>query len=139
MLRHVFMVVAKQQDELGALVVDYVIQCASVRDVITMSDLRRATKAASGVEKADRENDMRIRVVMDGLIADGWAQYAQDHPRHPSFAINPDLATAYADYRQQVIQAKQDVIDRIGQALSDQYNRPIVPTATAIGYVKNAA
>jgi hypothetical protein len=134
MLRYTFMVVGQERDEVGQAVVDAVIQCATAKTVISMSELRRMTKKASGHDAYNFQNDQMIRATVEELIAEGWMNYLQDHPRQPTFVINPELATVYKEHRQKVIEAKQMVIEAIEEDMTQRTGRPVKINHTAIGY-----
>jgi len=135
MLRYTFMTVGQQRDELGQAVIDAVIQCSTAKTVMSMSDLRRMTKRTSGHEIYNFQNDQMIRATVEELIAEGWMNYLQDHPRQPTFVINPEIATVYREHRQNIIKAKQMVIEAIGEEMTERTGRPVKMTHAAIGYM----
>ena len=133
MLRYTFLTVAKQRDEVGRLLVDFIIQCASAKPIVTMADLRRATKSVTGVESYDMKTDFALRSHMEDLMVDGWVSYFQDHPKQPQFAINPELANIYAEHRQAIIRAKQSMIESMAEEMN------VTIRHTAIGWTPEHA
>ena len=111
-LRHAFLEVAAQRDKLGEQVFDVVLQMASVKLSITLSELRRAIdwKAPSG---QSRELDNRLRIAMDDLGDFGYVSLFQDHPRSTVWTINPAMAEIFKETRERMILAKQSVIEKL--------------------------
>jgi len=134
MMRYTYLVVCQQRDTLGQFLVDYVIQCSGIKDTLSMSDLRRATKTITGSESYDSRTDFNIRCVMEDLIVDGWVAYSQDHPRNPVFIINPELAVRYKEHRLRVIKAKQEIVWTMEHNMSERTGRKIELAYDALGW-----
>ena len=102
-LRHTFCSLA-DGDTLADWVRDYIVQCAGVKDVLSLGDIRRAGRRQL-VGRHAQSVELELRLILEGLCD---AQYVAllDDGRRPSYAINPALADVYADYRASVIAAK---------------------------------
>ena len=112
-MRHAFLEIAHQRDELGELVFDAVLQMASVKPSITMSELRRTVDYKKTPASQSRELDNRLRVAMEDLADFGYVSMFQDHPRSPVWAINPQMATLFEEQRRAIILAKQSIIEKL--------------------------
>lgn len=133
MLRYVFMVIGRERDMVGQIVVDYLIQCSTARPNISMADLRGACSGITKIDKYEPRNDYTLRAIMDEMIQNGWAVCTEDHPRQPKYAVNPELATVYAEQRQRVIAAKRAVIDAWRQDQLDNVGYTNCPVQKIIG------
>lgn len=109
-MRYAFLEIAEQRDKLGEQVFDAVLQVASAKTTISLSELRRG--AAPKVLQS-RDLDNRLRVAMDDLSDFGFVSMFQDHPRSPVWAINPAMATMFENHRRKIIEAKQSIIERL--------------------------
>lgn len=133
MMRYVFMVIGQERDMVGQVVVDYLIQCSTARPNISMADLRGACSGITKIDKYEPRNDYTLRAIMDEMIQNGWAVCTEDHPRQPKYAVNPELATVYAEQRQRVIAAKRAVIDAWKQDQIDNVGYTNCPVQKVIG------
>ena len=112
MLSHTFLEVAQERDFLSRAIFDTVLQHASSRPTISLSQLRVASKNAHGKNEGRRVDDL-IRIAMDELATMGYVMMHQDHPRNPEWAINPALAELFPDERKRIIKSKQDRVEQV--------------------------
>jgi len=113
-MRYTYLEVGKQQDQTADIVFNTVLQWASSKATVTLSELRVEVK-----DKSDRKDvlpsqlDMMIRATMDEMATMNYVALFQDHPRYPSWTINPAMADLFAEKRRQIILARQESIDRL--------------------------
>lgn len=109
--RYVFNVLGGvSEGSLDQWVIDHIIQLASERPTITLSELRRsARRQVEGIPPAyvDRE----LMHIMDWLQAQAWVTVVEDNKRSVIWAINPHLAEMFREERRKVIDAKQRMLD----------------------------
>jgi len=111
-LRYAFLEVGQQRDPVAEIVFNLVLQWSSSRPSITMGELRKEVKLRS--EKKDyppQQLDLLIRATMDELASINHVAILQDHPRYPSWTINPAMAEQFANDRRKIIVAKQRNIE----------------------------
>lgn len=97
---------------------DWIIQ-HSDKQMVTMSDIKRAAKRQ--LESiAPSHHESRVMVAMIPLEDAGYVLRIDDmsNPHRAQWAINPILANQHAEYRQQVIDARQRQLDEIYQLSS---------------------
>ena len=109
-LRYAFMEIVGLKDELATWITEHIIQVASVRPTVTLSEIRRAARRQI-TDRPSWQADQDIRMIMDELCEVGYATLFVDHPRHVAWTINPALADLFGDYRKSIITAKQQIID----------------------------
>lgn len=118
-LRFAFVEVCGVKDPLFDWVVEYIIQNATVRQTITLGELR--TPAKRHLEgKQTWQANQEIRVILDELEASNYVKLVQESHTNPVFAINPQLAVAFSKHRQAIIAAKQERIRLFRENLASQ-------------------
>lgn len=92
---------------------DWIIQ-HSDKQIVTMSDIKRAAKRQLEAI-APSQHESRVMVAMIPLEDAGYVLRLDDMstPHRAQWAINPILANQHAEYRQQVIEARQRQLDEI--------------------------
>lgn len=133
-LNYTYLEVGQQKDPMAEQLLTVLVQWASARPTITMSDLRRGIKSN---EWANSQSPMAqiqmIRIAMDDYTNAGYVTLLQDHPRFPVWSINPAVANAFAEERAKIIADKQDRIEKMEAALIAQGKPPRRPLHPAIG------
>ena len=132
-MRYAFIEIAKQGCPLTEWVVEHIIQISSVKETVKLADIKRVgRRQTEGLSNA--QADMEIRNVMVDLEEAGYViMFDNPDPRNIVWAINPNLANLFSEYRQEIIAAKQKMIDIFNDhALKVTGKRG---TKTAIGYV----
>jgi hypothetical protein len=136
-LRYTFLEVGRQQDPTAEIVFNTVLQWASSRPTVTLSELRVEVK-----DKSDRKDyppaqlDLMIRATMDEMATMNYVALFQDHPRYPSWTINPAMAELFADKRRQIILARQEAIDSLNRKVREQKGESARGCANAIGFTE---
>lgn len=87
-----------------------VIQLAGDVSTITLSELRNSARAQLVNTPRHAQNQL-ISDAMESLEMANWVSLINDHKDKRSWAINPLLATQYADQRLSVLKAKQRRLD----------------------------
>lgn len=81
---------------------------------ITMSEILR-----SGKRKFDEmpkwSAEHAVRSAMEQLRVEGWVIVFQDHPRHPSWLINPELFGAVREQKEMLAKARADFLEKISK------------------------
>jgi Protein of unknown function (DUF3987)/Primase C terminal 2 (PriCT-2)/Bifunctional DNA primase/polymerase, N-terminal len=114
MLRHSFLEIGKQRDVVGIAIFDYIIQQSGMKPTVTLGEIRRVCKHLLGdVGIQAWQSDAIIRSAMDELASINYVVMHQDHPKNPTWAVNPSLATVFANHRKAVIESKQRVIEQM--------------------------
>ncbi len=113
MLRFTYLDVAKQRDNYGMAIFDYILQAASVQETVNMAELRRAARVENSEELPPWKLDALIRTAMDDLTVLGSVMLTQDHQRNPVWAINPELAVRFKVERERFIRSRQENIERL--------------------------
>jgi hypothetical protein len=131
-LRYAFAEVAGQKDHLAQWVIDYIIQCASVKPTITLSEIRRSAKRQIH-DLPHWQADQDLRLCMDDLQQRGYVTLLDESNKSILWAINANLATLFADYRKSVINAKQRTIELFRNASIVKY-RSYNRHVDAVGY-----
>ncbi len=133
-MRYTYLEVGKQQDQTADIVFNTVLQWASSKATVTLSELRVEVK-----DKSDRKDinpsqlDMMIRATMDEMATMNYVALFQDHPRYPSWTINPAMAGLFPEKRKQIILARQESIDSLNASLKERHKDP-KGCANAIGF-----
>jgi hypothetical protein len=120
-LRYVYLEIGQQQDPMGKIILNTIIQWSSSKPTITLADLRKATHSS-----AEWQVDSKIRVIMDDLVNRGYVSMFQDHPRFPVWAINPTLAAMFERERQAIIAAKQLIRENITMTIKERTGKDVV-------------
>jgi hypothetical protein len=116
-LRHAFLEIGHQRDQLAQTVTDFILQGAGVMETVTLGDLRRVCKKQLQQEgRKPEQSDGALRVIMDELTLAGYVAMLTDHPRYPKWTINPHIATQFAAEREKIIRAKQTVLREMEKA-----------------------
>lgn len=129
---YVYNEVAKQRDRISEAVFDTVLQMASVRPSITLSELRRGSMNTED-KRPQSQIDMMLRVAMDDLASFGYVTLLQDHPRYPVWVINPQMADDFKDERNLIIGKKQKGLSKMQASLITEHDK-FVLVPTAIGF-----
>ena len=133
-LRYTFLEVGQQADPLARNVFNTITQWASAKPTITLADLRRSAKNTTEAENRPAwQLDQSLRVIMDDLGSMGYVSMHQDHPRFPVWAINPAVAELFADYRQKIIKAKQDILESVRECAIQRHGVPPKRQSPIIG------
>jgi len=97
-------------DGLERYMVDRIIQIAGTMDSVSMADLRTAAKHR--IEGMPRHvANQLLADAMEPLEQIGWVTIINDHRDRKTWAVNPSLATQYADHRLKIVKAKQRQLD----------------------------
>ena len=119
-IRYAVHTVGAAGDGFDQWITDWVIHIAPDKATVSLRDIKRsARRPLEG--KTDWQKQQAIVDAMDTLEAARWVVKLEDEPnkQHIVWAINPSLATMFADYRLKVLKAKQrhaDYIYRIAAA-----------------------
>lgn len=113
MLRHSFLEVGKQRDPIGTALFDHVIQKSGVVATITLGEVRTVLKHLFRNDVPLWQSELMVRCAMDEMASLNYVAMHQDHPKNPTWAINPNLATVFANRRRAVIEGKQKVIEQL--------------------------
>lgn len=132
-LRYTFIEVGQQSDPLMRRVFDVITQWSSAKEKITMGELRNAVKASAD-SREPWKVDQLLRAIMDELEAQKYVAVFQDHPRHPVWLINPNMATMFKDYRKKLINAKQDRLEMMLDGVEQRKGVKITNRQKATGY-----
>jgi hypothetical protein len=117
-LRHAFLEVASQRDMLGKVVTEFVVQCSGVRPTLSLAEVRAGVKTFLDREKRDpAQAERSLRIIMDELALMQYVQLVHDHPRYPSWAVNPTLADSFKEEREEIIKTKQAAIEQLSANL----------------------
>ena len=98
---------------------EHIIQHAGLSETLSLSQIRRSAKRQlSGIPQMHQE--LRVLDAMAPLEQANWVMRIEDAPNrhHVIWAINPALATLYADYRTERILAKQRLYDESNRFLA---------------------
>ncbi len=115
--RYVYNVVGGNvENSLDQWIIEYVIQHSNEIESVTLSDIKRSAKRQL-VGVPSYQADQEIKIIMDELQAKGWVSLLEETRRSIVWAINPNLAKLFADYRTSVIEAKK----RRAQEMADRF------------------
>jgi hypothetical protein len=115
-IRYAFDEIAGLKDDFETWVTEYIIQQATVKETVTLSEIRRSARRQ--VEDVPPwQTDERIKIVMMDLEKLEFVKLLSDG-KSPLWTINPQLATVYKDYRDAVIAAKLEIVEEIKRTSS---------------------
>lgn len=132
-LNHAFLEVGQQQSKAAMMMLDYLIVVASARPTVNMAEMRKVISVTME-SRSSRERDEEIVVSMADFALRGFVSMFQDHPRHPVWAVNPELAVIYKDYREQLIRSKQERIEQTRANIEANIGKPAKGLGDAIGW-----
>jgi hypothetical protein len=133
-LKYAFADIAGERDTLSEWVTDYIIQCASVKNIISLTDIKRSSRRQTeGVNLYQLDLDLK-NIMMDLQDAHYVICIDDVELKNPTWAINSELAIQFSAHRQKTIDAKQFVVDSFEAEGVKRYGRPLVRKANAIGY-----
>lgn len=90
---------------------DYIVS-VSDQSHVTLSEIARSAKRQlEGLSRI--EADEQVRLAMAGLEALGWVILESDTYKAAKWAIHPGIATAFAEHRAKVINARADQIEEV--------------------------
>ena len=113
MLRHAFLEIGRQRDSVGTALFDFILQQSGVKATVTLGEIRRTCKHLFSADVQLWQSDAMIRSAMDEMASLGHVAIHQDHPRNPTWAINPHLADVFANHRRKIVEGKQAAITQL--------------------------
>jgi hypothetical protein len=134
-INYAFIEVANARSPLAKSIMMTLIQWAGERETVSLAEIR---KLKGGTQSADSRRapwhtDNMIRMHMDELATMKYVHLVTDHPRYPVWAINPALATIFADERREVIAAKAHQQGKIMKTVEERTGRKVTPSHPVIG------
>ena len=129
MMRYAYLDLAGQRDDLGKRTFDTILQLSGEKTTITLAELRAVLALPR-----DSQTDTRLRIIMDDLTAFGYVWMHQDHPRFPTWAINPAMAQHFAAERKNIVCQKQLLVKMLHQNVFEDTGR--VFNVNAIGFTE---
>lgn len=133
-LRYAFAEIAGERDPFAEWIVDHIIQLSSVRDTVTLSEIKRSSRRQHD-KRTPLQLDIDVRNVMLDITEYQYVTCIDDiDMKNPTWAINPNLALSFKEKRESIIKARQAVADSFEREGVARYGRPLVRKANAIGY-----
>ena len=112
-LRYTYIEVGQQSDPLARYVFRSIVQMAGTKATVSFAELKGSLPNTYENSREPWKFDQLLRAYMADLEGIGYVMMHQDHPRFPTWAINPKISTTFNDYRQRVIKAQQRSVTNI--------------------------
>lgn len=110
-LRYAFAEIAGERDPFAEWLVDHIIQLSSIRETVTLSEIRRSSRRQHE-GRTSVQLDMDIRNIMLDITEHNYVMCVDDIDfRNPTWAVNPNLALSFKEKREKIIQSRQAVQD----------------------------
>jgi hypothetical protein len=117
-LKYSFSEVAEQKNTLTEWLTDHIIQIAGIKETVTLGDLKRSARRQI-TDMQDTAVNSEFYMIMADLCDANYVMLIDEtNPRHPVWAINPELATTFADHRKAIVAAKQQVRDNFAEMIN---------------------
>lgn len=120
MLRHSFLEIGRQRDTVGTALFDFILQQSGIKATVTLGEIRRTCKHLFSADVQLWQSDAMIRSAMEEMASLGHVAIHQEHPRNPTWAINPHLATVFANHRRKIVEGRQEAITQLRHGLFRQ-------------------
>lgn len=107
-MKYAFNDVASTESTLARWTIDHIVQNSGIRDTIRIADIKRSSRRQT--ENMDNKDiDMTLQYIMADLCDAGYVAQLPLDGKTANYAINPRLASEFAEYRAAVIKSKAQI------------------------------